>query len=440
MSIPRIPASSAKNTMQKKRKPQGNGNGEEPKKRRKRGILRFVWLVLFIPVVYFGVQVAFLMVPNVNTQLAIMDTMTDSITVDGIAVFSATSIEDPGTASSLYYTAAAGERVAAGAQIATLFATEQAADAQLAHDKISDELALLESTQKALASPVDAEVLLKQRINGLYDMLDVIDSGQYEDLGTSVANVTTAATHLQTAMGETLDFTDKITMLTGIMEGYAAQAVSVGSINAPVTGYFVPSGRYDIIMRSREEMDNANPAQLQQMTEQPDTYYSGNVIGHMVSDYHWSFFTVVSASQAASFSVGQSLQISFPDYSEEMVPIKVAAIQLDEESGQAKIEFSCEYVNSTILSLRTERAQIIFSVQKGIRIDKRALRLVEGEEGVYILKPGNIVAYRRIDILMEDDHYLLVPATQEKDVNEVALYDDIIVDSGGTELNDGKII
>ncbi len=53
---------------------------------------------------------------------------------------------------------------------------------------------------------------------------------------------------------------------------------------------------------------------------------------------------------------------------------------------------------------------------------------------------GNMAYFRRIDIVMENEHYMMVPARYEEGVNEVELYDKIIIDSGGVELHDRRIL
>ncbi|MEG1407181.1 MAG: HlyD family efflux transporter periplasmic adaptor subunit, partial [Ruthenibacterium sp.] len=61
----------------------------------------------------------------------------------------------------------------------------------------------------------------------------------------------------------------------------------------------------------------------------------------------------------------------------------------------------------------------------------------DGVIGVYV-KYGNLIKFRKIDVLYENDTYLLVPKTYTKDVNEVKMYDEVIL--SGKNLADGKTI
>jgi hypothetical protein len=99
---------------------------------------------------------------------------------------------------------------------------------------------------------------------------------------------------------------------------------------------------------------------------------------------------------------------------------------------------SCQTVNAEILSFGVETAQIDLKTYEGIRIDKAALHIVNGQRGVYV-KYGNLQRFLKITTLYENDSYILVPEDGKLgSANEVRLYDEIIVQ--GTNLEDGKLL
>ena len=110
----------------------------------------------------------------------------------------------------------------------------------------------------------------------------------------------------------------------------------------------------------------------------------------------------------------------------------------DKETGLAKLVLECQTVNADILSLGIETARIDLKTYEGIRLDKAALHIVEGNRGVYV-KYGNLQRFLKITILYEDENYILIPADGQLGTdNEVRLYDEIIVQ--GKNLQDGKLI
>ena len=104
----------------------------------------------------------------------------------------------------------------------------------------------------------------------------------------------------------------------------------------------------------------------------------------------------------------------------------------------AKLVFSCQSINAEILSFGEETAKVDIRTYEGIRIDKDALHIVDGDRGVYV-KYGNLQRFLKITTLYEDDRYILIPADGAIGTdNEVRLYDEIIVQ--GTGLEDGKLL
>ena len=74
-----------------------------------------------------------------------------------------------------------------------------------------------------------------------------------------------------------------------------------------------------------------------------------------------------------------------------------------------------------------ETVQVDLKTYEGIRIDKAALHIVNGQRGVYV-KYGNLQRFLKITTLYENDSYILVPEDGKLgSANEVRLYDEIIV-------------
>ena len=130
------------------------------------------------------------------------------------------------------------------------------------------------------------------------------------------------------------------------------------------------------------------------------------------------------------------------------VPVIVESVEVDEAEGLAKVVLYCEYTSADTLRLRTEQARVVFDVKKGLLLEKSALRLVDEVDdagnavtykGVYV-KFGNMVYFRKVHILVENDFYMLVPGDTEAGVNEVEMYDEVVTDAGGVDLYDQKIL
>lgn len=421
---------------------QSKGLGEVPQKKSKAAARRRITIIatFLVLVLIAGMVVGAMLVlsPNIQTQTAIPASMTDFFETQGYVVLSDTQVTSQDH-SNLYYTVPNGERVPGGSVVANAYATGQQAEARVALEGVNTQLAQLQEAQSTYLESGDVEALLKQRQTQVYSLLDAMDTGNYGSLQTPLSAVAFAANKLQIATGEATDFNARIESLTALKQQYEAASVAQADIVAPAGGYFVPSGKYDRVLKTYDELAALTPEALQAAMQQTPEYYSTDVVGHIVSDYKWYFFTNIPAAQANKFAVGSKLQLLFPDYTETTLPVTVEQVDVDEILGIAKVQMLCEHINATVLGLRLEKAQVVFSTQKGIRIDKKALRIKDGEYGVFV-KVGNLVRYRKISILLEDENYVLISDTVQSGVNEVQLYDEVIVDNGGLELYDKRIL
>ncbi len=285
----------------------------------------------------------------------------------------------------------------------------------------------------------DADVYLKQLQDGMLHLVSALENENYSRFNDAENEVSLAANRLQIVTGEAVNYEEKRAALNSEKERLEAVATPLGAATAPTTGFFVPSSGQTQRHYSYDDLAATTPNQLQQKLKEPPRYHSEDTIGYIVEDYKWSFFTVVPIDDAEKFTEGAKLNIMFPNVSDKQVPVVVKSITADDGEETAKIELFCEQMNPEIMQLSMETAELIFKTEKGIRIDKNAMRIIEDQRCVYV-KFGNQVFKRNIDVLLEDENYLLVSPVYQDGVNEIELYDIIVIDSGGVELYDKRVL
>ncbi len=414
-------------------------------RRRWKKLRWLLWLLLMIPFVYLAVQLFIILAPRARTETAILDKMTDAVTVTGQVVLE--SVPVPG-AGALYYPVEAGQRVSVGAEVAFSFPDKAAADAMAELAGVERQLAILEEAERDGGDSRDLDVLLGEMQAGLYEVLAGMENGDYAAAEAPADTLLLAANKMKVATGEADGFAQRAAALAAQKAALQAKAVPTGVITAPETGYFVPANGQETAVASYETLAALSAGELAARLSEPARPIGSGSAGCIVTDYRWRFFTVVDEKAAIRFTVGdKSLRIAFPDSGDDSMPVTVEKVEPGED-GSAVVELSCEYMNPDVLQLGVEKAQIIFGELKGLRVDKGALRLAEmpDEEGVtttykgVYVKFGNMVYFRKINILLEDEHYMLLPDAVEEGVNEVRLYDEVVVDSGGMELYDQRIL
>ena len=160
--------------------------------------------------------------------------------------------------------------------------------------------------------------------------------------------------------------------------------------------------------------------------------------GRIVTGFSWRFYGVCTLAQADRFDGVTRVQIRVPGKQDEALDATVVEVLPDEESGLAKVTLECNTINANVLHFAQEEAEIVLATYEGIRVNKEALHIVDGERGVYV-KYGSLQRFRRIEIEFEDESYLLLPADGAVgEASEVRLYDEIIVE--GPNLQDGGLV
>ena len=391
-----------------------------------------VFLLAALVAVYIGIQCFLIWHNPYETVLAEKSTMSDSVLCRGAMGMTETVVIYEGSGV-LNYLLENGSRVSAGTAVAELFETDEQARASAYADRIDEKLALLEKTD-VTAEATDVSLLLKQMRSDANDILDILESGELSGLSEARDALELAANKAGRASGGDTDFTVRETELRAQKASLEVQPLL--TVTSPTAGYFVAADESAKRLYTTEELCAMTPVQLAEAVAQESPVNDGGVAGKVIGDYQWSFFASVSAS-AEKFVDGASVTITFPDADSEAYPAVVTSVETDEESGLAKVELTCDYTSGAVLSLEHADAVVTFATYEGLRIPKTAIRIVDDQRGVYV-KNGNIARFRVVTPIYENETYILVPVDTESGVNEVQMYDSVIV--SGRDLYNGKIV
>ena len=189
----------------------------------------------------------------------------------------------------------------------------------------------------------------------------------------------------------------------------------------------------------------------------------------MVDSFDWYLLCAVDEKQALHFEQGDSIMVRMPFSAAGEFKAEVEHIAQSED-GKNLVTLKCNLMNETFANLRQETAQLVtnvtvyyakpqaeegtdeqeapkpkqYVVDKGIRVSTSAVRVVDGEKGVYVRR-GNVARFRKLNIVYSDQTYV-ISATASQDgepivdgpSNYLKQYDEVILE--GKDLYDGKII
>lgn len=390
-------------------------------------------LALALVSVYIIVQCFVIFHRSYKTETAIKYTLAESITLDGVVAFDSVDVAGSGD---LGYLVQDGERVTNGTVVAEVYTDDSQGLQRERLDRLERTITLLTKSQNSTGS--DLSVLTNQTKQALYNLLDKINTAQYSGITDAEDTFLLAQNRLQVSTGQTAGFADTIAALQVEYDSIKAQLDALQTITATTNGYFSSTAASPAIAADRQALDDADPATLQKMLADGFPATATDRAGQITTGFSWKFYAVCDLDTAARFDNISSVKISVPGKQNTPLSATVEEVTLDKDNGLAKIVLQCQTINAEVLSFGQETAQIDLKTYEGIRIDKEALHIVDGQRGVYV-KYGNLQRFLKITTLYENDSYILIPENGKIGTdNEVRLYDEIIVQ--GTNLQDGKLL
>ena len=390
-------------------------------------------LALALVSVYIIVQCFVIFRRSYKTETAIKYTLAESITLDGVVAFDSVDVAGSGD---LGYLVQDGERVTNGTVVAEVYTDDSQGLQRERLDRLERTITLLTKSQNSTGS--DLSVLTNQTKQALYNLLDKINTAQYSGITDAEDTFLLAQNRLQVSTGQTAGFADTIAALQVEYDSIKAQLDALQTITATTNGYFSSTAASPAIAADRQALDDADPATLQKMLTDGFPAAATDRAGQITTGFSWKFYAVCDLDTAARFDNISSVKISVPGKQNTPLSATVEEVAPDKDNGIAKIVLQCQTINAEVLSFGQETAQIDLKTYEGIRIDKEALHIVDGERGVYV-KYGNLQRFLKITTLYENDSYILIPENGKIGTdNEVRLYDEIIVQ--GTNLQDGKLL
>ena len=177
-----------------------------------------VIVFLLLAALYVGYQAMQVLFPPNTYETALLATVEDTVDAEGVLLFEESYVAGGGT---LGYLVADGERVSAGTAVAEIYSDAAQATLRQQLTQINDQIDLLQRSQNTTS--VQLESLRKNRSAALYDLMDSLDAGDYEDTDAEKENYILAQNKLWVITGEVASFSDQITALT-----YKTAAQAIG--------------------------------------------------------------------------------------------------------------------------------------------------------------------------------------------------------------------
>ena len=328
---------------------------------------------------------------------------------------------------------AEGAHVAANDTVATGYRSEDAKTRQTRIDELSGQIEQLQYAWSAVSSVYDQAALDADIAGDLAQLsryLALRDMNSVSDLSPELKGLILRRTGSDSDSGS---LQARISALQAELETLEAQ--SAGDTSAILAG---KAGTFSAAVDGYESV--LTPERLMEMTVaefesvQPDET-DANAIGRLVTSATWYYACVVPASELSGVEEGDRATLTFARDYYQPVTMRVARLG-GNEAGSRLLVLSSDRALQNVTLLRQQSAEIVFTSYSGLRVPKSAVRVENGQTGVYILE-GTLAKWKPITILHDTGESYVV-TLDTSSTNNLWPGDELIINA--KNLYDGKVV
>lgn len=328
---------------------------------------------------------------------------------------------------------AEGAHVAANDTVATGYRSEDAKTRQTRIDELSGQIEQLQYAWSAVSSVYDQAALDADIAGDLAQLsryLALRDMNSVSDLSPELKGLILRRTGSDSDSGS---LQARISTLQAELETLEAQ--SAGDTSAILAG---KAGTFSAAVDGYESV--LTPERLMEMTVaefesvQPDET-DANAIGRLVTSAPWYYACVVPASELSGVEEGNRATLTFARDYYQPVTMRVARLG-GNEAGSRLLVLSSDRALQNVTLLRQQSAEIVFTSYSGLRVPKSAVRVENGQTGVYILE-GTLAKWKPITILHDTGESYVV-TLDTSSTNNLWPGDELIINA--KNLYDGKVV
>lgn len=370
----------------------------------------------------------------ITTVSAEYYTATEGFDITGIIIREEKIITSD-TTGTMHFVLSDGERVARNGTVANIYSSADASVTVNRIEQLKSRIADIEEMQGYNDVEAADITLANSKVNNsLNQLIRSCATGDYSETEENSSILLTNISRRQMITGEQTDFSARLEELKNELETLNASLPSViGSITTDTSGYFVSGidGYESVLLCS--DIENITPEFLDSLKP---AQANANAVGKIVSDYTWYIAASVDINESLQYKVGDTLTVKTSIKSSPILDVTVERINNSSSDNRAVIIFSCQQMNSELASMRKGTMTLIKNTYSGLKIPTKALRVQDGETGVFV-RSGQAIKFVSVDVIYRTDEYI-VCKQQTSNESVLRLYDDVVVK--GKRLYDGKIV
>lgn len=385
---------------------------------------------------YIGYQAYMIVYKPVKTETALEYTVYDTVETQIFIIRDEQYIKNNATGT-IVPVVEDGKRVANGQEVALVFANTQSASNYIKIQELQESIERYKTLQSQADNFTADLSTIDDEINSrLFSYLESISTGEYDKIDASSDALRDKIITRQIVTGTTIDFNSKINTLQAQLTNINKSSADYKSITAPRSGYYINQvdGYENII--PYEKAVSLTVKEIDDIFKYKPDKIPSDSMGKLVNNFDWYMVCNVNSNSIGNMSVGKKIKILLPFSSVSEVVAEVASLN-DTSSEKTAVVLRCNLMDSNLANLRKENAELVFDQYTGLKVKASAVRVNEkGEKGVFVLT-GNIISFKKVEILYSGKDFLIV-GNKGRSRGYIELYDNVVVE--GTDLYDGKII
>ena len=397
---------------------------------------------------YFGYHIWHSFTKEIETVFATQTTYQESIETQGYIFRTETLLSGASSSQSVVPDVKEGEHIRKGGNVAKIY-SGFAPDTVSRIAEIEEQIEMLRRYgSDGNVSLKDTESIEKDIFDALADMRELSGKGNAGGAAAQRQNLVAYVGERAVLTGSYSGIESEISSLESEKQSLMANLGSLaGTVSTPVSGYYYSeTDGYETVFIA-DELADMTLADLRDVLSYPPS--ETGAAGKTVTKSRWYLVCMVDESEKNTYKAGSSCSVKFKN-TETVLEMTVESVLYDKEG--AAIILTSNRMPEGFDFYRIQDVELVKQEYTGIQVPVEAVRMVDGEIGVYILDV-TVVEFRKIDILYTTDDSYIVSESGDEDEEESAeseeeeksdetlplrVHDSIIIEGKG--LYEGRVI
>lgn len=370
----------------------------------------------------------------ISTETAEYFEVVSGVSSDAIIIRNEKLIEN-NSAGALHYITTDGTRAAKGGTIAKIYNDASASGKISRLQIVENELESIKQIEEYNnVQAADMEIINSKVNDALNAVIRSGATGDFSDIPQKSEQLIMSISRRQVVTGELTDFSVQKAALNAELEQLKASIPApTGEVVADVSGYFVSStdgyeqqlDTADLTVYTPEYLGSIKPQDV-----------PADTIGKIVSDYEWYIAAEMGINDSLQYKVGDTVTLKADIKSTPELSVTVSCINMSKNADSAVVIFACQQMNGDLATVREVGVTVVNKIYKGLRVPRKALRMVDGKSGVYTVS-GMRLKFVTVNVIYNSEDFII--CEQEfTDGNVLRLYDEVVTKGKG--LKNGKVV